>query len=308
MAVYRIGDVLRMKREALGITREKLCEMSGDICSVQTLYRMESGKVKVKQEVYRKLMECMGELPERRYASIVVSEYQTLNLKPEIQAHLFHGEFKLAEEKLKRLEMGMNVAYVRNMQYLSEMKTKLKFQKQQISYEEYLKMLWEALVFTIPRLNRIDIADWPYNREEFAILAKIAENKEDMLLKLMKNVERKYMEEDYYTAWHTYLLCMLSTINCNRSCHEKSIELCKIGMEESKGRRLIGNVSDFLYDVAWNKEQMKRKEILTEKERAICKKLLVQAYYLSAAQNDEQNMKRIKRLWNRSYSDDVKMI
>lgn len=65
MAVYRVGDILRMKREALGITREKLCELSGEACSPQTLYRMECGKVKVKQDVYRKLMECMGELPEK---------------------------------------------------------------------------------------------------------------------------------------------------------------------------------------------------------------------------------------------------
>ena len=37
MAVYRIGDMLRMKREALGITREKLCELSEEACSPQTL-------------------------------------------------------------------------------------------------------------------------------------------------------------------------------------------------------------------------------------------------------------------------------
>ena len=42
MAVYRIGDILRMKREALGITREKLCEMSGEICSPKKItQRME---------------------------------------------------------------------------------------------------------------------------------------------------------------------------------------------------------------------------------------------------------------------------
>ena len=74
MAVYQIGDMLRMKREALGITREKLCELSEEVCSPQTLYRMECGKVKVKQNVYRKLMECMGELPERNYASVLVSK------------------------------------------------------------------------------------------------------------------------------------------------------------------------------------------------------------------------------------------
>ena len=118
MAVYRIGDVIRMKREALGITREKLCELSGEVCSVQTLYRIECGKVKVKREVYKTLMRCMNQLPERNYASIVVKNQASLNLKSEIQTHIFYKEYELAEQKLLKLEKDMILNYVRNKQYL----------------------------------------------------------------------------------------------------------------------------------------------------------------------------------------------
>ena len=193
MAVYRIGDVIRMKREALGITREKLCELSGEVCSVQTLYRIECGKVKVKREVYKTLMKCMGQLPERNYASIVVSNQSSLNLKSEIQTHIFYKEYELAEQKLLELEKDMIPNYIRNKQYLLEKKATLQFRKQEITAEQYLEKLWEALRYTIPNVDNIDLEDWPCNEEEFEILIQIVhayrdkkEEKEKLLLKLKK--------------------------------------------------------------------------------------------------------------------------
>ena len=41
MSNYRAGDIIRMTREFVGMSRE---ELSDEICSVQTLYRIESGK------------------------------------------------------------------------------------------------------------------------------------------------------------------------------------------------------------------------------------------------------------------------
>ena len=155
MAVYRIGDVIRMKREALGITREKLCELSGEVCSVQTLYRIECGKVKVKREVYKTLMRCMNQLPERNYASIVVNNQSSLNLKSEIQTHMFYKEYELAEQKLSELEKDMIPNYIRNKQYLLEKKATLQFQKQEITTEEYEEKLWEALRYTIPNVDNM---------------------------------------------------------------------------------------------------------------------------------------------------------
>ena len=48
MSNYRAGDIIRMTREFVGMSREKL---SDEICSVQTLYRIESGKTRVKRTV-----------------------------------------------------------------------------------------------------------------------------------------------------------------------------------------------------------------------------------------------------------------
>lgn len=83
-----------MRREALGMTQDELvqiydgrasgpsvdmCAEAGredgnEICSVQVLRRIENGGVKrVKIDVFRRLMMRMGLLPERIYASLLVT-------------------------------------------------------------------------------------------------------------------------------------------------------------------------------------------------------------------------------------------
>jgi len=112
-------------------------------------------------------MECMGELPERSYASIMVSDYRALNLKTEINVLLVQRKYEQAEKKLEELKYFLDDKYVRNKQYLLEIKSQLAYYKEQISSEEYLKNLWKALKFTIPNLDKIEIKKWPYNNEEF---------------------------------------------------------------------------------------------------------------------------------------------
>lgn len=299
MAVYRIGDILRMKREALGITREKLCEMSGEICSVQTLYRMECGKVKVKPDIYRKLMLCMGQLPERNYASIKVSNYQALNLKTEIQAHLAREEYEQAEKKLEELEQFMDTDYVRNKQFLLEMKVYLAYKKNEISSEVYLEKMMAALSYTIPKIEKEK--KWPYNTEEISMLWNIADayhdmkmksHEEDLLKKICRIGRLEYMEKIYAISCEINGLLGLSMLMSLCKKNDEAIKYCEEGIETCKSNRLLGRVYDMLYDEVWNRAQVKNEK----KERENLKNLLVQAYYLSIAQNDINHTERIKRL------------
>ena len=90
--------------------------------------------------------------------------------------------------------------------------------------------------------------------------------------------------------------------------HEKSIGYCNEGIAEFKNQRILGIIYDLLFDLAWNKEKMIQKEILEKEERESCKKLLVQAYYMSVAQNMEYRAGRIKRLCVQNYSDEINLL
>lgn len=360
MAVYRLGDMIRMRREALGLTQDKLVEIydakesgeenaekkklesalkkkkneednkNNEICSTQVLRRIENGGVgRAKTEVFRKLMMKMGALPGRSYASLLVTECRALNLRSEIRECIRQREYEQAEKKLQRLETMMVPGYPRNEQYLMEKKTILLLKKGETSAEECLKILFNALRCTIPMLDKIDIAEWPLNTNEFDIISDIVnayqliedrEKELEFLLKLKKNIERKYTDRGYYVAVHMRALEGLSQWMCMSRQHEKSIEYCKTGLEECRKQRILGHVYSFLYDIAWNRENMIRegifpkektaemRETFIKKERAFCKKQLVQAYYLSVAQGDLHGSERIKKLYECFYPEEIKLL
>ena len=76
MSNYRIGDVIRMTRNCIGMSQEKLSE---GICSVQTLHRIENGKTGVKKEVYSRLMKKMERISEKNYAVCIGKDLELID-------------------------------------------------------------------------------------------------------------------------------------------------------------------------------------------------------------------------------------
>ncbi len=355
MAIYQIADMIRMRRKALNWTQEELIQIynagdesedisgnqvrdkkgnqdsdqSNEICSVQVLHRIENGEVqRVKLDVYRDIMKKFGLLPERMYASLMVTDTKALNLKININTYFYTDNYEQAEKELQELETMMISGYARNKQYLMGRRATLAYMQRKISPEEYLKILWDALRLTIPMIDKIDIAEWPFNEEEFNILSGIGnayssmderEKELEFLLKLKKNAEKEYMDTDHYIVWHMRALQGLSQLMCRERQHKKSMEYCETGLRECKDQRILGESYDFLYDIVWNKEQQIRegifdhvespeeREALIKEERAFCKKMLVQAYDLSLAQGSVHKSERIKKLYEEFYPEEAKL-
>ncbi len=314
MAIYSIGDIIRMKREALHITREKLCEMTEEACSVQTLYRIEYGKVKVKPALFIKLMECMGELPERDYASILVKDYRDLTLKSEIDTHVCFDEYEQAEKKLEELSQKIDNNYIRNRQYLMEKKATIDYEQERIQAKEYEEIMFEVLRCTIPSLDKIDIEDWPYNEEEIEILFYICgayymmglrEKEMELLQKLRKNVERRYMEDDYYVVWHSLIVSNIALLMRKQRNFEETKKYCIQGIKECKNQEILGSIGKLYIELALSTLEDKGKEGLTKEERESCKELLVQSYYLSIAQRENFRTQWIKEVCETYYPGEI---
>lgn len=317
MAVYRIGEILRMKREALGISREKLCEMSGEICSPQTLYRIECGKVKVKRETYQQLMNCMGQLPERSYASIIVPKNQYLSIKSDIYDHLVFGEYEKAEEKLLMLEQVMDRSYPRNRQYLMKYKATLAYRLNKIGAEEYHKILVEALRCTIPQWDEIGMVEWPYNEQEMEIIFDILQTYHalnlderylEACLKLKKNIERHYMDDDYYTMWYAKILSCISLTFSGKNQYDASIGYYESGIQKLKNNRNTSYSEYLLYEKFLCTRQKYTQNNMPDKEQAYCKRQLVQAYYLSLAQNMKTESDFMMKKTNQFYTKNLEFL
>lgn len=361
MAVYRMGKVIFMIRNALGMTQEELVEIydgneteeernrkkildstvkttkeekiqengqKNVICSTQVLRRIEKGTVnRVKIDIFRKIMIKIGLLPERYYASLLVTDYRAMAWEVTVHIHINNEEYEKAESILQKMEKVMVTNYPRNQQYLMERRGTIAYRQRKISPEEYIEILRKALRFTIPMLDNIDIAKWPLNKNEVFILSgmvnayralKDKQKELELLLKLKDNLEERYMDWTSYVTWHTHMLIGLSQHMCLQDKYKESIQYCKIGIKECKKHNILGYVYNFLYDIVWCREQKIKKEILSReeiskeqelqirKERAKYIKLLAQGYLLSLAQGNRKGAQRIKNLCERYYPGEVK--
>ena len=117
MSNYNVGDMIRLTRQAIGMSQE---ELSDNICSVQTLSRIENGKVKVKKRIYQQLMERMGRDGAKNYSVLSAENLEILDIMVEVDNAIFYKDYSLAELKLNRLKEGLSVEEEINYLYIRE--------------------------------------------------------------------------------------------------------------------------------------------------------------------------------------------
>lgn len=100
MSNYNVGDIIRLTRQSVEMSQE---ELSDGICSVQTLSRIENGKVNVKKETYRKLMERMNRNGLKNYSILALEEFDSLEMMRKINNLMFRREFAEAEIHLNNV-------------------------------------------------------------------------------------------------------------------------------------------------------------------------------------------------------------
>lgn len=128
MSNYRIGDIVKLTRESLGISQE---ELSFGICSVQTLSRIENGHHKVNKATYQKLMERMGRSGEINYSRIAVDDFDMLDVMLKLNTASSKHEYDQMEEYLNELRGHMDLKEnVRNIQYFRRKEINVDYHKE----------------------------------------------------------------------------------------------------------------------------------------------------------------------------------
>ncbi|MDE7030696.1 MAG: helix-turn-helix domain-containing protein, partial [Lachnospiraceae bacterium] len=171
MANYRAGDVIRLTRNAVGMTQE---ELSDGICSVETLSRIENNRHKIKRDTYRKLMEKMGRGVHDNCAVCMGADMALLEEYTLFEDAMTKREYDTAKRYLTRMR-GKISDSLTDRQYLKRVEAMLEFYLGEYSAQELAAQLQEAMQMTIP-----DYADYlwgekgdkvyPYREQEILIL------------------------------------------------------------------------------------------------------------------------------------------
>jgi len=288
MGMYRLGDIMRMTRKSLSITQEQLSE---GICSVETLSRIETGKQNPSKDTYELLMERMGRIHERAYSMLSVSDIKVLEKMKLFEDHIKLYDYEQAEIVLYDLKEIIGDSIL-DKQFLIRAVNLVNYRLHRISVDAFLNGLEDAIRLTIPEYGKISLANWPLSMNEAGLLINISSaygekgdyNKANEILEeAYSALKQSYMDDLQRAILITIVINNLSKNLGLIGNHTRAIELAKEGVSISKTYR-IGNVlSNMLYNIAWNLEQLIKKGLLPPENKQKSFNYLKQAYYIASA-------------------------
>ena len=193
---YCISDVIRRRREMLGLTKKKLCE---GICSEKTIGRLEANKTKPHIEVVRLLFEKMNLSGEYQRWQVVTDDVRAFPIYDELGRSINERDFERAEKLLDELECYIPMKNPINRQFRERVLVHLEFGQKRIEMKEAGERLRKVLEYTIQyRIAMKDVEKYLTNTEIMCLLNILAYTKNEstnpifhVLISLCKQMEKK---------------------------------------------------------------------------------------------------------------------
>jgi transcriptional regulator with XRE-family HTH domain len=308
MGRYRLGDTVRMARKSLGITQEQLCE---EICSVETLSRIENGSQTPTRDTYELLMERMGRIRSRAYSMLSVSDLKVLEKMKLFEDYIKRYDFIRADYILDEIRASIGGSTL-DKQFLYRAESLVNYHLNRISAEDYYKGFLKAIKLTIPRFTSVSLSKWPLSFNEAMLLINIsiahAEAKDyKKAIKLIKEVytamKQSYMEEEQRAILMVTIVANLSKWYGLVNRYNKAIEVIREGLNICKSYKLGNVLPNLLYGLAWNLEQMIDTGVLSPAVMKECYSYLKQAYYIASAMQLSVIERHIAEHIESKYSD-----
>lgn len=286
MAYYRTGKVIKMRRNALGHSRE---EYGAEGPSYQTIYRLENGKVHIKERTYRQLSRAMGEEESTKQGILQTADMSVLWLTNEISKCLFTTDYERAEELIHQMEKKLDTSVEKNRRYLEYIKAYSKYYKGELDGNEYKNAIETSLWHENKGFDELIKSKWPFSERECnRILSMVEvmrrkkeyEKQKELLDRLIELLNAKYMDMEYNSVYLIAARYRMGDVLGNTGLHREAIALDEetiVMCEKQQDWRFLPELN---YDIYWNYMVLKEKETLTKQEETHSKECLLKAYYL----------------------------
>lgn len=313
MANYRVGDIIRLTRIASGLTQEQLSE---NICSVETMSRIENGKHGVKKDIYQKLMEKMNRNPERSYAICVDKDMQIIEERAAFEEAMTRHDFERADEYMTLLKEKAGESIL-TKNYVRRESAFLDFYQNRITSTELVEILEKLAEETVPDYRRYmeEKIIFPFTEQEIILFKRLAvaygrNDKNELALEisemLLRSLRSKYMIE-----WKKNELSVygnMARYYQKIGQYEVAYNINDTLIYETKKYDNGILVEESLFDKAWDILREIRNGKREKEEIEECKKLMRKAYYLSLSRNDQTNMKIFSDYYATQFGESIGVI
>ncbi len=310
MANYRVGDIIRLTRIASGLTQEQLSE---NICSVETMSRIENGKHGVKKDIYQKLMEKMNRNPERSYAICVDKDMQIIEERAAFEEAMTRHDFERADEYMTLLKEKAGESIL-TKNYVRRESAFLDFYQNRITSAELVEILEELAEETVPDYRRYmeEKIIFPFTEQEIILFKRLAvaygrNKKSEVAIEICEMLLRS-LRSEYMVEWKKHEIKILGNIVFfyqRLKKYEIACEIEKNLLEEAKECDNGVLVEEGIFDIAWDILREIKNGKRKKEEIEVCKKMMRKAYYLSLSRNDQVNMKIFSEYYATQFGESI---
>lgn len=262
---YCISDVIRRRREMLGMTKKALCE---GICSEKTIGRLEAKKTKPQIEIVRLLFEKLNLSGEYQRWQVVTKDVKAFPILGEIIRCANNYDFERTQMLLDQLGQFVPMENPINKQYKEEIEINMKLRQGIITKEAALKELESILAYTIPLKSAIKEGDKYLTNVEIQCILDIAINMEKLtmnkfyvsLLELCKQLEKDDGISEHIAVWEI-IMVNVSNMYGEIGEYDKSDAISLNIMKQCIQCYRMSTLELNLYFNVWNYRERKKKNI-----------------------------------------------
>lgn len=309
MANYRIGDIVRLTRKSIGMSQEELAYQAG--VATETISRIESGKHKVTQATYQKVMEPLNRFQNRSYAVCTSDDLGLIEEKKLLEDAEMKFDYEKAAIYIDDIKQRVENNTI-NRQYIMRAEAWNAYYTKKIDAKTLVERLEEALRLTVDNYEdymNYEIYNedgYPFTEQEILILMNLAgaydecdmqERAIEILNKLLDCLNSGYIGGTDVSNLKIVIKRNLTRALQGQGKYEDSILQLEEVLEEAVKKKYGTMISLASYDITWN--MIKINEISDEEKYNLeeIKRKKRQAYYVAAARNDN----RVKELAKNSY-------
>lgn len=288
MESYCIGDVIRIRRQMFGMTKEQLCD---GICSVKTLTRIEHKKVKTQMPIVRELFERLGLCAEYIRARVITSDYEVLKLAEKCTWYQNNYKIEEWERCLKELEKSLCMDILQNKQFIMANYHLLDLRQKEITKEEFVKRMIETIEYTIPLEGVLRKEKKFLSRDEATMMYNVGmriDNQDNVYMAIVKEICEQYEEHiEIYSHIRRYEFLMSGVISYlgNKGEYEESTDLGNRLLKNCLVYRRLHVLPNALYNNLWNDQQ----RFLYKREDVMYQEILKKCIILSKM-NKKENL------------------
>lgn len=276
---YCIGDVIRIRRKMLGLSREQLCE---GICSLKTIGRIENNKLSTQRPIVRELFKRLHLPMEFQRSELITSDFEAKRLMDELSWSINERESDKVEQILLKLKEKVSMDIPLNRQSIERIGVLNAKHKGKITKEEFIMRMKEVLAYTLSYEEVFSAAELYMTDEEISCVYNIAcimKWKDRELQKYIEVLQAYFMECERekcigaYINMYEFIMTGVANQLGNKGEYERSDEISRIIVSESLKWNRLNVVTSGIYNLTWNYEQRKKEHIPVSKERDVLRNL-----------------------------------